>query len=280
MHKILAYPLTIVYLLCFFLTLVIMHPVQWFCFNVFGYQVHKKSVDFLQLLLMRCAHLLGTRFTFNNIHEIDRNQPLIIVANHQSLHDIYPLTWYMRKHHPKFISKIELGKGIPSVSYNLRHGGAALIDRKNPRQSLPALMKFGEYIEKNKGVYVSALKADEIKTDIESTNSPIILEGVCLLMAAKAIDIQFDVLIYIKRMHCGLWQDQDVCEPPEDISAFLEQERKELSLFMEWDASEKGEEPPSDEKIQLSGLTKEIIRYHGDCHPSLMADFIFKVTHE
>jgi len=127
-----------------------MHPVQWFCFNVFGYQVHKKSVDFLQLLLMRCAHLLGTRFTFNNIHEIDRNQPLIIVANHQSLHDIYPLTWYMRKHHPKFISKIELGKGIPSVSYNLRHGGAALIDRKNPRQSLPALMKFGEYIEKNK----------------------------------------------------------------------------------------------------------------------------------
>jgi 1-acyl-sn-glycerol-3-phosphate acyltransferase len=56
----------------------------------------------------------------------------------------------MRKHHPKFISKIELGKGIPSVSYNLRHGGAALIDRKNPRQSLPALIKFGEYIETTK----------------------------------------------------------------------------------------------------------------------------------
>ena len=53
----------------------------------------------------------------------------------------------MRKHHPKFISKQELGKGIPSVSYNLRHGGSVLIDRKNPRQSLPAIMKFGEYIE-------------------------------------------------------------------------------------------------------------------------------------
>ena len=56
----------------------------------------------------------------------------------------------MRKYHPKFISKIELGKGIPSVSYNLRHGGAALIDRKNPRQALPTIMKFGEYIEKTK----------------------------------------------------------------------------------------------------------------------------------
>ncbi|GAA4966867.1 hypothetical protein GCM10023315_15290 [Algibacter aquimarinus] len=99
---------------------------------------------------MRCANILGTHFSFTNPYEIDSNRPLIIVVNHQSLHDIYPLTWYMRKHHPKFISKIELGKGIPSVSYNLRHGGAALIDRKNPRQSLPALMKFGEYIEKTK----------------------------------------------------------------------------------------------------------------------------------
>ncbi|WP_166960217.1 lysophospholipid acyltransferase family protein [Yeosuana marina] len=150
MLKVLSYPLTIIYYLCFLLTLVIFHPIQWFCFNVFGYQAHKKSVDALQFCLMRCANILGTRFTFINPYTIDTNQPLIIVANHQSFHDIYPITWYMRKHHPKFISKIELGKGIPSVSYNLRHGGAALIDRKNPRQSLPALMKFGDYIETNK----------------------------------------------------------------------------------------------------------------------------------
>ena len=150
MIKLLSYPLSIIYYVFFGLTLVVLHPIQWVCFNLFGYQAHKKSVDFLQLCLMRCAHILGTRFSFNNPHNIDTNRPLIIVANHQSLHDIYPLTWYMRKYHPKFISKIELGKGIPSVSYNLRHGGAALIDRKNPRQSLPALMKFGEYIESTK----------------------------------------------------------------------------------------------------------------------------------
>src|SRR5690606_19379089 len=148
--KLLSYPISVIYYLCFFLTLVIFHPIQWVCFNWFGYSAHKKSVDFLQWSLMRCANILGTRFTFKNPYEIETGQPLIIVANHQSLHDIYPLTWFMRKHHPKFISKIELGKGIPSVSYNLRHGGAALIDRKNPRQSLPAIMKFGEYIESNK----------------------------------------------------------------------------------------------------------------------------------
>ncbi|WP_370477515.1 lysophospholipid acyltransferase family protein [Tamlana flava] len=150
MQKLLSYPISIIYYVFFMITLVIFHPIQWVCFNFFGYQAHKVSVDILQLCLIRCANILGTRFSFHNSYQIPTDRPLIIVANHQSLHDIYPLTWFMRKHHPKFISKIELGKGIPSVSYNLRHGGAALIDRKNPRQSLPALMKFGEYIEKNK----------------------------------------------------------------------------------------------------------------------------------
>lgn len=150
MIKLLSYPLSIIYYLFFGLTLLVFHPIQWICLNIFGPKTHEKSVYALQLSLMRCANILGTRFSWINPHKIDNNRPLIVVANHQSLHDIYPLTWYMRKHHPKFISKIELGKGIPSVSYNLRHGGAALIDRKNPRQSLPTLMKFGEYIEEKK----------------------------------------------------------------------------------------------------------------------------------
>jgi 1-acyl-sn-glycerol-3-phosphate acyltransferase len=65
------------------------------------------------------------------------------------MHDICPMSCYLRKYHPKFVSKIELGKGIPSVSYNLTHGGSVLIDRKDPRQSLSAIRDFGKYIEKN-----------------------------------------------------------------------------------------------------------------------------------
>ena len=102
----------------------------------------------MNLCLMRCLHVLGTRFSYSNPHNIPTNKPLIIVANHQSMNDITPISWFMRKYHPKFISKIELGKGIPSVSYNLTHGGSVLIDTKNPRQSIPALIKFGEYIER------------------------------------------------------------------------------------------------------------------------------------
>ncbi|BAO75686.1 lysophospholipid acyltransferase family protein [Winogradskyella sp. PG-2] len=149
MQKILAYPLTVLYFICFGLTLCVFHPIQWFCFNIFGYDAHKKSVDALQFSLMRCLNVLGTRFTFKNPHNIDKARPLIIVSNHQSMYDISPIMWYLRKHHVKFVAKKELGKGIPSVSYNLRHGGSILIDRKNPRQALPAMMKFGEYIEEH-----------------------------------------------------------------------------------------------------------------------------------
>ena len=99
---------------------------------------------------MRCTNILGTRYTFNNAHDIPADRPLIIVTNHQSMNDIPPLIWYMRKHHPKFVSKKELGKGIPSVSFNLRHGGSVLIDRKDAKQAIAEVEKLGRYIEANK----------------------------------------------------------------------------------------------------------------------------------
>ena len=149
MQKLLAYPLTAVYFFFFGLALVIFHPIQWICFNVFGYNAHKKSVSILNFLLVRCTHFLGTTYAFNNPHKLPTDRPLIIVPNHQSMNDIPPIIWFMRAHHPKFVSKIELGKGIPSVSYNLRHGGSVLIDRKDSKQALVQIAKLGKYIEKH-----------------------------------------------------------------------------------------------------------------------------------
>ncbi|MEE1897341.1 lysophospholipid acyltransferase family protein [Flavobacterium rakeshii] len=149
MGKILSYPISILYYLVFLLFLLIFHPVQWVCLNVFGYQAHKKSVDILNFFLVRTTHILGTTYKFEGIEKVPAGVPLIIVANHQSMYDIPPIIWFMRKFHPKFISKKELGKGIPSVSYNLRHGGSVLIDRKDPKQALPAIKQIATYIEKN-----------------------------------------------------------------------------------------------------------------------------------
>ena len=135
--------------MCFGFFLVLFHPIQWFCFNVFGYQAHKKSVDYLNFFLVRCTNLLGTTYQFENTESIPKNVPIIFVANHQSLYDIVAIIWYLRDFHCKFVSKKELGKGIPSVSYNLRHGGSVLIDRKDSKQAIPLIKGLSEYIEKN-----------------------------------------------------------------------------------------------------------------------------------
>lgn len=150
MEKLVSYPISVVYYLCFGLTLVIFHPIQWFCLNVFGYQAHKKSVDYLNFCLTKCTNILGTTYSVKNKEVIPNNVPIIFVANHQSLYDIIGIIWFLRRFHAKFVSKKELGKGIPSVSYNLRHGGSVLIDRKDPKQALPVIKGLGEYIEKNK----------------------------------------------------------------------------------------------------------------------------------
>jgi 1-acyl-sn-glycerol-3-phosphate acyltransferase len=148
--KIISYPLSIVYYLFFGLSLLIFHPIQWLALKLGGYNPHRKSVALLNLCLTRCIHLLGGKITINNIDEIPNNVPLIFVCNHQSMNDIPPIIWFLRKYHPKFISKRELGKGIPSVSYNLRHGGSALIDRKDAKQSLTAIINLAKYVEENK----------------------------------------------------------------------------------------------------------------------------------
>ncbi len=134
-------------MLLFFLGLIVFHPIQWVCFNIFGYQAHKKSVDYLNFYLLRVANVIGTTFKFENRADIPENTPLIVVANHQSLYDIIGIIWFLRKFHPKFVSKKELGKGIPSISYNLNHGGSVLIDRKDPKQAIPTIKKLADYIE-------------------------------------------------------------------------------------------------------------------------------------
>jgi len=147
---ILSYPVTVIFYFFFSLVLLIMHPIQWVCFNVFGYQAHKKSVDYLNLFILACLRVLGTSYKIKVPKDLPTDASIIFVSNHQSLWDIPPLIWHLRKFHPKFVSKIELGKGIPSVSYNLRHGGAVLINRKNPRQALTAMMKYADYLTENK----------------------------------------------------------------------------------------------------------------------------------
>ncbi|MGI9530163.1 lysophospholipid acyltransferase family protein [Lutimonas sp.] len=147
--KLISYPLSVIHYLVFGLLLLIFHPIQWVCFNVFGKKAHRASVVALNIGLTWSLFFLFSRVQFINKHNIPKDAPIIIVSNHQSTYDIPPMYRYFLKNFPNFVSKKELGKGIPSVSYNLRHGDNVLIDRKDRRQAINTLMKFGQNIEEN-----------------------------------------------------------------------------------------------------------------------------------
>jgi 1-acyl-sn-glycerol-3-phosphate acyltransferase len=149
MKNILAYILTPVYYLVFGFLLGFFHPIQVICWHVFGYRGQKRAVEILNILIIKSLWILGNSTKFIGFEKLPKDKPLIIVSNHQSQYDIPPVVWGFRKHYPKFISKIELGKGIPSISYNLRKGGSALIDRKNRSQAIKEIIKLGKQIEAN-----------------------------------------------------------------------------------------------------------------------------------
>lgn len=147
--KLLSYPLSVLTYLWFFIFICIFHPIQWICLNVFGYEAHKRCVVLLNFFLIQSLLFTFSYFKAENLEVIPEGKPLIFVANHQGTYDIIGMGWFFRKFHLKYVSKIELGKNIPSVSYNLRHGGSVLIDRKDPKQALPMLKKMGEYIQQH-----------------------------------------------------------------------------------------------------------------------------------
>jgi len=150
MNKFFGYILTPIYYLFFWFWLGIFHPTQWLAYNIGGYKAHKLIVDWMNFWLVATCYLLGNRVTFTNNYQLPLNRPIIFLANHQSMYDIPPIIWFLRQHHAKFISKIELTKGIPSISYNLRKGGGANIDRKDTKQSIMEIVKLaGRMREKN-----------------------------------------------------------------------------------------------------------------------------------
>lgn len=149
MKKILGYVFSPLHYFFYGLMLLIFHPIQWICLKTGGYTAHKKAVDWLNFFLVSSYYLNGISVSFKNQYSLPRGRSIIFIANHQSMFDIPPLIWHLRAYHAKFISKIELTRNIPSVSFNLLHGGGANIDRNDPKQSIMELMKLGQRMKDN-----------------------------------------------------------------------------------------------------------------------------------
>lgn len=145
----LDYFLSSLYMLYFGLLLLLFHVYQVIAFNFFGKKAHRRSVDQFNYFLTVGWYMTGARISFRFRTELPTDRPLIFTPNHQSTFDIPPLIYYLRKYHPIFVSKIELARGIPSISYNLRKSGAALINRKDGKQAIMEIARLGKLIQEH-----------------------------------------------------------------------------------------------------------------------------------
>lgn len=147
MKKLLDYILTVIYLIYFGLVLCFFHVAQVVSWHGFGRGAHKKTVDWMNAFIAYGWYLTGSTIQFKGRADIPVDRPIIFVANHQSMFDISPMIWFLRRHTPLFVSKRELAHGIPGISYNLRKSGAALINRKDPKQAIVEIARLGKLIK-------------------------------------------------------------------------------------------------------------------------------------
>lgn len=179
MKKLLDYILSSVYLLYFGIVLCVFHVMQAVAFNVFGRPAHKKTVDWMNASLAYGWYLTGSRISFQQRTALPTDRPIIFIANHQSMFDISPIIWFLRRHTPTFVSKLELAHGLPGVSYNLRKSGAALINRKDPKQAVVEIARLGKLIQQQN---LSAVIFPEGTRSASGQMRPFVTGGVATLL--------------------------------------------------------------------------------------------------
>lgn len=147
MTRLVDWLFTIPFLVAFGLVLGIFDPLQRIA-RLLGPRPHEIVVGLLQQCLLGAFFLCGTRLEVERSAGVKSWTPYIVISNHQSLFDVPIFGALLFTNFPKYVAKRELARWIPSISYNLRRGGNAIIDRKNPAQALRAIRTLGRDIER------------------------------------------------------------------------------------------------------------------------------------
>jgi len=133
---------TVPFLLVFGLLLLIFDPLQRVA-RLFGRRPQEMVVGALQWALIKDFGLAGMHLRVERAAAVKPHTPYIIIANHQSMFDVPIFGGLLFTNYPKYVSKRSLGRGIPSISYNLRVGGNALIDRDDRAQAQAEIRALG-----------------------------------------------------------------------------------------------------------------------------------------
>jgi 1-acyl-sn-glycerol-3-phosphate acyltransferase len=112
----------------------------------FGLRPEEIVAGALQWTLVRVFGIAGTRLVVERAPGLVPGAPALVIANHQSMFDIPIFAALLFRNYPKYISKRELAKWLPSISYNLRRGGHAIIDRDDRAGAVAAIRSLAHQV--------------------------------------------------------------------------------------------------------------------------------------
>jgi 1-acyl-sn-glycerol-3-phosphate acyltransferase len=136
------WPLSLAHVTFFFGILSSFHFFFLLTYPLFGKRVFNFPLALMNRFLIANIRLSGVPVHIDRSTSIPHSGPVIVVANHQSMYDIPVIMWELRHLNPRFISKRELAKGAPSISFALRRGDHLLIDRRDPARAIPAIREW------------------------------------------------------------------------------------------------------------------------------------------
>ena len=116
--------------------------------RVLGQRPQEHVATALQMSIVGALRLCNIRLVVERAPGLAPDGRYVIVSNHQSMLDIPILGTLFRGSFPKYIAKVSLARYIPSVSYNLRRGGHALIDRGDAGGSIEVIRRLGERVHR------------------------------------------------------------------------------------------------------------------------------------
>lgn len=145
MRRVLDWIFTVPFLLGFGAALGIFDPLQRIA-RLFGQRPQEFVAGALQWVLLWVFRIAGTRLEVERSPAVKPWTPYLIVANHQSMFDVPIFGGLLFTNFPKYVSKRSLARWIPSISYNLRRGGNAIIDRNDRDQALGAIRQLGDQV--------------------------------------------------------------------------------------------------------------------------------------
>lgn len=242
MGRILDWTTTLVFLPVFGLVLLVFEVVQRAA-KACGKRPHDYAVACMCTSLVTAFRLTGLRLRVERSPAVHAHHPYLIISNHQSMFDIALLGHVFFTNFPKFVSKRELARRIPSVSYNLTRGGNAIIDRDDADQAVGAIRALGARVERNgvsavifpegtraRGGALGGFKPRGSLALFESARAteivPVAIDDSWRLMRSNFFPIPFGVHV---RVRIG---DPIRRHPGEDLPALLDRVRDEIAAML------------------------------------------------